>query len=88
MVVTSGIQNLIRENKTFRINSMIQTGAKHGMMLLDDSLFAHWRNELISAEDALMKSNSPDDLARRIANAKRGIFDEPPKADPNDKDHK
>ena len=30
------------------------------------------------AEDALAKSNAPDDLARRIANAKRGIFDEPP----------
>jgi twitching motility protein PilT len=77
MVVTSAIQNLIRENKTFRINSMIQTGAKHGMMLLDDSLFSHWHNELIAVEDACSKSNSPDDLMRRIANAKRGIVDDP-----------
>ena len=77
MVVTSAVQNLIRENKTFRINSMIQTGAKHGMMLLDDSLFSHWRNELITMEDACSKSNSPDDLMRRIANAKRGIVDDP-----------
>ena len=38
LVVTPAIANLIRENKTFRINSAIQTGAKHGMLLLDDPL--------------------------------------------------
>ena len=36
LVVTPGIANLIRENKTFRINSAIQTGAKFGMKLMDD----------------------------------------------------
>src|SRR5262249_8750520 len=39
MVVTSAIQNLIRENKTYRIDSAIQTGRRHGMFLLDDNLF-------------------------------------------------
>ncbi len=32
LIVTPGIANLIRENKTFRINSAIQTGAKYGMI--------------------------------------------------------
>ena len=39
LVVTPAIANLIRENKTFRINSSIQTGHKLGMQLLDDHLF-------------------------------------------------
>ena len=39
LVVTPAIANLIRENKTFRINSSIQTGRKYGMQLLDDCLF-------------------------------------------------
>src|SRR5262249_2199051 len=39
MVVTPAIQNLIRENKVYRIDSSIQTGRKHGMFLLDESLF-------------------------------------------------
>ena len=39
LVVTSAIANLIRENKTFRINSAIQTGAKLGMQLLDDHFY-------------------------------------------------
>src|SRR5689334_1007675 len=37
MVMTPAIQNLVRENKTYRIDSSIQTGRQHGMFLLDDS---------------------------------------------------
>jgi twitching motility protein PilT len=76
LVVNSGIANLIRENKTYRITSAIQTGAKFGMRLLDDSLFKLWREEKITVEDALEKSNSPDDLGKRIALAKKGLFDD------------
>ena len=76
LVVTSGIANLIREGKTFRITSQIQTGAKYGMILMDDSLFKLWRDEKITAEDALGKAHNPDDLAKRIAAARRGMFDE------------
>src|SRR5262249_57676959 len=43
MVVTPAIQNLMRENKVYRIDSSIQTGRKHGMFLLDESLFKLWR---------------------------------------------
>jgi twitching motility protein PilT len=80
LVVTPGIANLIRENKTFRINSAIQTGAKFGMMLTDDSLFDLWVNEKIEMEDALGKSQDPDSLAKRFATARRemeeGVLDE------------
>jgi len=76
LVVTPGVANLIRENKTFRITSTIQTGAKLGMILLDDSLFNLWRAEKITVEDALAKANAPDELAKRIAKAKRGVFDD------------
>ena len=76
LVVTPGIANLIRENKIFRITSAIQTGSKYGMQLLDDHLFEHWKNELGTKEDCLAKANSPDDLAKRIADAERGAFDD------------
>jgi twitching motility protein PilT len=77
LVVTPGIANLIRENKIFRITSAIQTGAKHGMKLLDDHLFEHWKNEVGTKEDVLSKANMPEELAKRIAAAERGAFDEP-----------
>ncbi len=76
LVVTPGIANLIRENKTYRITSSIQTGAKHGMVLMDDFLFKLWREEKVTAEEALVKAQSPDELAKRIANAQRGVFDD------------
>ena len=82
-MVTPGIANLIRENKIFRITSAIQTGSKYGMQLLDDHLFQIWRNEIATKEDVMMKSNSPDDLAKRIAAAERGIFDEPQPTEAN-----
>jgi twitching motility protein PilT len=76
MVVTPAIQNLIRENKTYRIDSSIQTGRKHGMFLLDESLFKLWRDTLIDKEEALMRAAKPTDLAAKIAQAERGDFEE------------
>ncbi len=75
LIVTPGIANLIRENKTFRINSAIQTGAKFGMTLMDDTLFNLWREGKVTVEDILAKSHRPDDLAKRIVNARRGLED-------------
>jgi twitching motility protein PilT len=79
LVVTSGIANLIRENKTFRISSAIQTGAKFGMQLMDDALFKLWQEEKVALEEVLAKAHNPDDLAKRILNAQRGIMDDPNK---------
>ena len=55
MVVTPAIQNLIRENKTYRIDSSIQTGRKHGMFLLDESLFKLWKDGLCEKEEVLLQ---------------------------------
>jgi twitching motility protein PilT len=80
LVVTPGIGNLIRENKIFRITSSIQTGSKHGMMLLDDHIYKLWQDGLITKEDGLAKCNVPDELAKRFEAAERGIFDDQPDA--------
>src|SRR3954449_1160305 len=59
MYVTPGIQNLIRENKSFRIDSEIQTGKRYGMQLLDDNLWMHFTAGRITAEEAIDKSKNP-----------------------------
>jgi twitching motility protein PilT len=66
MYVTPGIQNLIRENKTFRIDSEIQTGKKYGMQLLDDNLFQLFVAGKISAEEAIDKSKNPGGMVDRM----------------------
>jgi len=72
LVLTPAIQNLIREGKTFRINSSIQTGRKYGMQLLDDHLFQLWKDGLCEESEVVTKSNLPDELVHRIVLAKKG----------------
>ena len=76
LTVDSACANLIRENKTFRINSVIQTGAKKGMRLLDDSLFNLWRSGQCAKEDCLERSAYPDEFLARVAKAEKGVFDD------------
>ncbi|MGQ9607281.1 MAG: PilT/PilU family type 4a pilus ATPase [Thermogutta sp.] len=76
LVVTPAIANLIRENKTFRINSAIQTGYKLGMQLLDDHLFRLWQEGKIEKKDAILRANGPDELTARIARAERGMLED------------
>lgn len=69
LVVTPAIANLIRENKTFRIDSAIQTGKKFGMQLLDDHLWSLYGRKLISAEEMIDKARNPSDLTERVHRA-------------------
>jgi twitching motility protein PilT len=66
LVVTPAISNLIRENKTFRIDSAIQTGKKFGMQLLDDHLWALYQRGLISAEEMVDKGKDAADLTQKV----------------------
>ena len=76
MVITPAIANLIRENKTYRIDSAIQTGRKEGMFLLDESLFKVWQKGIVAKEECLMRSSKPAELAARIARAEAGMMEE------------
>jgi twitching motility protein PilT len=58
MVGTSAVSNLIRENKIHQIPSMIQTGKKDGMQLLDQHILEYLMSGVVTAEEAYMKSNN------------------------------
>jgi len=62
MVVTPAIANLIRENKTYRIDSSIQTGRKLGMQLLDEHLWQLYDSGKITLEEMMDKSRQPGAL--------------------------
>ena len=59
MVTTTSIASLIRENKTFRIPSDIQTGANLGMITMDTHLMSLYNRELISADECVEKAQDP-----------------------------
>jgi twitching motility protein PilT len=57
MIATPAVRNLIREAKSHQIPSMVQTGKKYGMQLLDDAIMELFNKGRISADDAYMKAN-------------------------------
>jgi twitching motility protein PilT len=69
LVVTPAIANLVRENKTFRIDSAIQTGRKFGMQLLDDHLWNLYTKGIISAEEMIDKGKDPGELTEKVHRA-------------------
>jgi twitching motility protein PilT len=69
MYVTPGIQNLIRENKSFRIDSEIQTGKRFGMQLLDDNLWGLFQAGKISPEECIDKSRNPGQIVDKMQRA-------------------
>lgn len=72
MVVTPAISNLIRENKTYRIDSSIQTGRKLGMQLLDDHLWELYSGGKISLEEMVDKGRQPALLLEKAESAGGG----------------
>ena len=57
LVANPAVRNLIREAKTHQIPSMIQTGKKFGMILLDDYIMELFQKRQVSAEEAYAKAN-------------------------------
>ena len=66
MISTPGIKNLIREGKTFQIESMIQTGSKYGMKTMDMSIYELYKNGVISKETAIMYAIDREALEKII----------------------
>ena len=68
----SAVSNLIRENKTFQIYSVMQTGKAQGMMTLNDSLITLVRNGSIEAAEALRLSVNKSEMTGLLARERSG----------------
>ena len=66
MISTPSIQALIRDNKTFRITSDIQTGAKYGMVTLDSNLMSLYERGMISYGDLITIAQDPQSMVAKL----------------------
>ena len=66
MLATPSVRSRIRDNKTFMIDSDIQTGAKFGMISLDTHLMNLYTAGIISYEDLITMSRDPDTVAQKL----------------------
>jgi twitching motility protein PilT len=83
LVATGAVRNLIRENKSYQLGSILQTGVRHGMQTLDMSLAMLTERGLVAHEDAKSKSRDPAEFDRlvelaREASRKRATSEEGP----------
>ena len=60
---TKAVSNLIREQKTFQLHSIMQTGSQYGMCLLDHSLAALVKEGRITKETAQHESEKPESFS-------------------------
>jgi twitching motility protein PilT len=67
MIMNPAISNLIRENKSFRIDSTIQTSANQGMILLDDWLYKLYKNGTIDFEQMMGYAKDQGYLQRKVS---------------------
>jgi twitching motility protein PilT len=56
LVITPAISNLIREGKTFQIPSLMQTGKKHGMQLMNDALLELVKRRTVDPREAYTRA--------------------------------
>jgi len=66
MVMTASISHLIRENQVHKIISDIQTGKRHGMVLLDDFLADLYRSGQVEFAEAMKRAQDPTALQQKI----------------------
>jgi len=66
MIATPAIKNLIREGKTYQIDSTIQTGGKYGMKTIDMSLVELYKSGVINYDDAMAYAVDRDIMSRMI----------------------
>ena len=66
MINTPSIAALIRDNKTFRIQSDIQTGAKYGMVTLDSFLLDKYMAGMIAREEVITKSQDAVTILQKL----------------------
>ena len=72
MIATPSIRSLIRDNKTFRITSDIQTGAKYGMVTLDSFLLDKYQLGMISQEEVVTKAQDPATVMIKLQELEAG----------------
>ena len=75
LVGTDAVKSLIREGKSAQILNLMQTGRQFGMTTLEDELVNAFAEGLISGDDAIAKSNRPDDVRKRIEGVQPKVRD-------------
>lgn len=80
LVANSAVRNQIRENKSYQINSLIQTGGRQKMITLDQYLANLVQKGIVRFEDAYEKSKDHGEFERLVKGFDEGMMGGAPAA--------
>ena len=66
LFANTAIRNMIRENKTYQIVSMMQTGKRQGMQTMDDAIYELFLRGDISADSAVSYAQNPVEMSGKV----------------------
>jgi twitching motility protein PilT len=66
LIGVPAVRNIIREGKSVQLESVIQTGAKYGMIVMDNYLLSLYEKGLIEIEVVLNRASNPDYIRKRL----------------------
>ncbi len=72
LMITSAAQHMIRKNEPFRLESVIQTGGRWGMQMLDDALWDLYQRSVISIDEMLEKAQRREELEKKLMSVPGG----------------
>ena len=66
MHATNPVRNLIRENKSYQLPNVMQTGRGIGMITMDDAILQHYINGTIDRDNAIQFAQNPEAMHQKI----------------------
>ena len=70
MIKTHAVENLIRENKSYQLDNVIETGSEHGMISLDKSMAGLVKSGVVSVEAASVYAKDPKNFESLVRDDK------------------
>ena len=66
LIGSLSVTNLIRDNKVFQMPSLMQMGKTSGMQIMDESLVELFKQDIISAEEAIANANDRNRMTLQL----------------------
>lgn len=66
LIANAAVKNIIREGKVHQLKAIMQTNRQIGMQTMDQALYDLWKENKITAEEAIARSSNPQEMKARV----------------------
>jgi len=66
LIATNAVRSIIRENQLHQLDNVLQTGAREGMVMMDNCLYDLYCRCLVTYDTAMTRAREPERIRNRI----------------------